>query len=87
MDCMWIWIFKWIQQGYRYGYDMDVDTDLDMVMRCSKKLYYILAWEQMMPYSTFKMMQGMTRHGGDMLYSGFSGFWVFMCMYDNKYKN
>ena len=67
MDCMWIWIFESIAYGYGYGYnmDMDVDTDLDMVMRCSKKLYYILSWDQMMPYSTFKMMQGMTRFGND----------------------
>ena len=51
MDCMWIWRFEWIASGYGYGYDgdRDVDTDLDMVMRCSKKLQYILAWGQMMP--------------------------------------
>ena len=47
MDCMWIWSFEWIASGYGYGYgvDMDVDADLDTVIRCSKKLQYILAWE------------------------------------------
>ena len=57
MDCMWIWSFEWIASGYgyRYGGDMDVDMDLDTVMRCSKKLQYILAWVQMMPYPIIKM--------------------------------
>ena len=47
MDCMWIWRFNWIASRYGYGYggDTAVDMDLDMVMRCSKKLWYILAWE------------------------------------------
>ena len=39
--------FEWIASGYGYRYcrDMKVDKDLDTVMRCSKRLYYILAWE------------------------------------------
>ena len=60
MDCMWIWMFEWIAYGYGYGYDGDTDVDMyqGMVMRCSKKLQYILAWDQMMPYSIFKRSWG-----------------------------
>ena len=48
MDCMWI---QKVLNGLHMDMDtdMDVDTDLDMVIRCSKKLQYILAWEYMMP--------------------------------------
>ena len=63
--------------------DMDTDTDLDIAMRGSKKLCYILAWEQMMPYSIYQKVgvgeQGMTDSGFEI--------WIVWCIFDHKYKN
>ena len=50
--------------------DMDADTDFNMVMRCSKKLYYTLAWEQMLPYSIYQKDVD-SRYGDDVENPGF----------------
>ena len=63
--------------------DTEFWNGLQAVMRCSKKLCYILAWEQMMPYSIYQKVgvgeQGMTNSGFEI--------WTVWCIFDHKYKN